>query len=159
MNKYLHKVNLIPEIARRAISKGLPLNEDATVDSYLYYILAQLKAEREATARHVISDRSLVDLLAYIRANANSQIPDSFVNMVEELLWLETRYFDAYCYIPIEFPLVIDAVRSEQEAYQTAVDTKLVGILSEYGVRVKMITGSIEERCETVLGLFPPTRG
>ena len=50
-------VGLIGEVARRVIAMGFPLNQDATVDSYLNYIWLQLHEERVHCERHVISDR------------------------------------------------------------------------------------------------------
>ena len=147
-------VDIIREVAREVISRGFPLNQDATLDSYINYILLQLQAERHATKKYVISDRSLVDLLAYIITNSNSNIPSYFVCMLEEIIWIETCYFDIYCYLPIEFDLVIDDVRPVQKDYQLAVDRTLVNIFSRFHVNIETITGNLGERREKLISLI-----
>ena len=147
------RVHLIPEVAREVIAKGFPLDDKATVDSYINYVMAQLREERQSVAEHVISDRSFLDLLAYIRTNADPQIPSYFVEMVEEISWLDTRFFDVYCYLPIEFPLVEDGVRGIDEDYRAAVDETLCGLLREYGVKYVTVTGSLAERVNQVVNL------
>ena len=67
-------VGLINEVARRVIAMGFPLNQDATIHSYLNYIWLVLKEERECVEKFVICDRSLVDLLGYIRTNNDTSI-------------------------------------------------------------------------------------
>lgn len=149
-----NNVGLIHEVARRVIAMGFPLNQDATIQSYLNYIWLVLKEEREHAEEFVISDRSLVDLLAYIRTNNDTTIPEYFVSMLEELLWRESVYFDLYCYLPIEFPLQLDHVRPSDVEYHKAVDTSILKILNEYRLPYEQITGSIEDRCQQVLELI-----
>jgi len=147
-------VGLINEVARRVIAMGFPLNQDATIHSYLHYIWFQLKEERERVEEYVFSDRSLVDLLGYIRTNNDTNIPKYFVSMLEELLWRESTFFDLYCYLPVEFPLEIDHVRPSDVEYQKAVDTNIQQILQEYGLPYECITGPLDERCKKVVRLL-----
>ena len=144
----------VEEVARGVIARGFPLNQDATRDSYYNYILDQLKAERLAGNEIVLSDRSLVDLLAYIRTNNNPEIPLYFLSMLEEIIWLESKYFDVYCYLPIEFGLIVDDVRPEDIEYQIAVDKALQNILTEFKVQQIAVTGSIIERRDFIVELI-----
>lgn len=154
---YPGDVDMIGEIAREVIARGFSLNQDATVDSYTNYILLQLEAERNASKKHVVSDRSLVDLVAYIFTNNDPRIPAYFVDMVQEIVQLEVKYFDVYCYLPVEFDLVVDDVRPEEKDYQLAVDRTLFSLFSTYGLDVKTITGTVEERTVKILSLFQST--
>ena len=147
-------VGLINEVARRVIAMGFPLNQDATIHSYLNYIWLVLKEERECVEKFVICDRSLVDLLGYIRTNNDTSIPKYFVSMLEELLWRESAYFDLYCYLPVEFPLEIDDVRPSDVDYQKAVSNSIQQILQEYRLPYECITGSLDERCKKVVKLL-----
>lgn len=149
-----NSVGLIEEVARRVIAMGFPLNQEATIHSYLHYIWFQLKEEREHREKYVISDRSLVDLLGYIRTNNDTKIPQYFVSMLEELLWRESVCFDLYCYLPVEFPLEIDHVRPADVEYQKAVDTNIQQILQEYRLPYECITGSLDDRCKQVVRLL-----
>ncbi len=149
-----NSVDVIPEVARKVIAAGFPMGADATLDSYVLYIGLQLAAQRQATRQHVISDRGMIDILAYMRANANADIPDHFAKLIEELVHLEKGYFDLYCYLPMEFPMVPDNARSSDEEYRHNVDRRLVSVLSEYQVPVKNVTGTLRERREKLLQSF-----
>ena len=136
---------------------GYPLNKEATIESYLHYIRLQLLAERERTETHVISDRSLVDLLAYSRTKMEPLIPPAFVAMVDELLYIESRYFDVYCYLPIQFDLVLDDVRPADIEYQKTVGDNILLILDEYKLPYVEISGTLEERCAKVVEMVRTT--
>jgi nicotinamide riboside kinase len=151
---YPFKIRKIDEVARKVISKGFPLNQDATVESYIHYIYFQMEEERNAITEHVISDRSLVDLLAYIRVNSDKRIPNSFQKMLEEILWVESKFFNLYCYLPIEFPLLIDDVRPVDEIYRKLVDKMIRSILKEYKLNFVEISGTIENRTNQLVELF-----
>jgi nicotinamide riboside kinase len=154
VKKYPEEIDIIDEVAREVIAKGFPLNQDATLDSYINYLLLQIQAERLAKCKHVVSDRSLIDLLAYVITNSNPIIPNYFLDLIKELIWVEKEYFDLYCYLPIEFDLIVDDVRPIEKEYRSAVDRTLTQIMSEFEVRVETIKGSLEERREKVLSLF-----
>jgi nicotinamide riboside kinase len=149
-------VGVIHEVARQVIGRGFPLNKSATVNSYINYIWLQLRAERAQVSAQVISDRSMVDLLAYVRTNDDKRIPVYFVSMLEELLWLESRYFDVYCYLPIEFPLVCDNVRPIDVVYQRAVDDAIREIFAEYSLAYRALSGSLDERVNQLVQLLAP---
>jgi len=157
--RYPGKVHLIREVARGVIAKGFQLDKGATVDSYVNYILAQLRAEREGDAEHVLSDRSLLDLIPYVRLNDDEKIPDYFVEMLEEVVWRESRFFDVFCYVPIEFPMESDGVRPPDEAYRAAVDTSFVDVMREFGVSYVRVGGSVAERAARVVEIVEQSLG
>lgn len=150
---YPGKCCRIQEVARIVIARGFPLNRDATIHSYFHYVLEQLRAERFADLPYVVSDRSLVDLLAYVRTNANPAIPSYFVAMLEEVFLCESHYFDLYCFLPVEFSLVMDDVRPADREYQLAIDHTLRELLIEYKLPYEIIQGDIESRTEKVIEL------
>jgi hypothetical protein len=154
-------VYVISEVAREVHAKGFPLNLDATVDTYYNCILAQLQAERNANKRYVLADRCLVDLLAYLRFSVreNFLISSYFVEMVEELVWLESQYFNCFCYLPIEFSLIADGIRSENLDFQSAVDREIRSILESYNLPFQPITGNLEERKLKVINLVEHSWG
>lgn len=152
------QVDYIPEVARRIIEMGYPLDKGGTVESYLVYVAEQYACERGARRRHVVSDRSLVDLLSYLRHNRDPGIPAVFERMLEEIVWRETEYFDVYAYCPIEFPLETDAIRPADEDYRRGVDDALRALLAELGVTVQNVSGDRRSRVDALLPLFgqPP---
>lgn len=136
------------------IARGFPLDRAATIDSYVVYIQAQLEAERRASVDHVLSDRSLIDLLAYIRFSDPELVPPYVAGMLEEVVWRETRYFDLYCHVPIEFAMEMDDVRTADEDYRAAVDRNLVDLFAAFGVRVETVGGTVDQRRGRLLQLF-----
>lgn len=154
-NDYKRDVYVIEEVARRIILEGYPLDRRATIESNHMYIYYQLESERQAqTHQDVISDRSLLDSLAYIRTNRDPGIPNSFESMLTEIVWKETLYYDAYCYVPIEFSPVDDGLRSIDKEYQQLVDNEVVNLLKHFGVRTIRVKGSIENRVKSLIDIF-----
>jgi hypothetical protein len=149
---YPGRVSAIAEVAREIIADGFPLNQHATTDSYINYVLRQLAAERRVLGNeYIVSDRCLFDLLAYMRTNKDPRVPGYLISMVEEVAWLEQQFFDMYCYIPIEFPLQADEVRPIQEDYRAAVDKTLLQVFRDHAVVPVVLTGSVHNRKEAVL--------
>lgn len=144
----------IREVARTVIARGFGLDRAATIDSYVVYIQLQLEAERRADTRFVLSDRSLMDLLAYIDYNDDTRVPRYVNELLEEVVWMESRFFDLYCYLPIEFPLQDDGVRTPDEDYRAAIDRNLVRVFERYGVPVETVAGPPERRRAQMLRLF-----
>jgi nicotinamide riboside kinase len=142
-----YKVWPIGEVARKVLAAGLPLDEEATTESYLMYLAEQLDALRTAPDDAiVISDRFLIDLLAYVETNANLDIPPDLVRVIELAAWLEAEQYSTVFYLPIEFPVVSDGVRNTDELYRAAVDRTLLRLLSRVGPPVVTLTGNIQER-------------
>jgi predicted ATPase len=93
-------------------------------------------------------------MLAYIRVNANPAIPDYFVGFVEEVVRMESRFFDLYIHTPIEFPLQLDEVRPADEQYRAAIDEALFTIYRDFGLSFCVVRGSVENRLKEVLDVF-----
>lgn len=147
-------VDMIPETARRLIAKGVGMAKDTGCDAAMMYIGMQLEAERRATQRHVVADRSVLDLLAYLRVNRCPEVPACLLRVVEEVVWLETDYFDVYCYLPVEFEMTLDAARPEDEAYRLEIDQCVLETLQEFGLNYSVVRGSSEDRLSQVLAAF-----
>ena len=146
------RVGVISEVARRVLAQGHLLDRDATIESYLCYVREQLTAERRHWGnRYVLSDRSLLDLLAYVRVNDDPAIPQDFPPLLEEIVWQETRFFDLYCYLPVEFEPVPDGEREVDPTYQREVAGEMRRLLDEFGVPVRDLRGSLEERTQALL--------
>lgn len=143
-------IKCVTEVARRIIERGCPLNNDATVTSYIHYINDQLTEERDINCYDIFfSDRTLLDPLAYMIANKDFPGPvieDYFIEMMENVWLLEKERFDVYLYFPIEFPLAYDGIRPSDERYRAAVDRAILSVLQKHNVNYITITGSLAER-------------
>jgi hypothetical protein len=67
---------------------------------------------------------------------------------------VESKFFNLYCYLPIEFPLLIDDVRPVDEIYRKLVDKMIRSILKEYKLNFVEISGTIENRTNQLVELF-----
>jgi len=144
----------IPEIARILINKGFKLNQDITEYGIINYIAEYLNHERIIKSDIVVSDRSLIDLLAYVRTNNSDKIRHKYLELLEEVVYEESKRFDCYIYIPIEFNLVLDNIRPTDISYQKQVDQTLLQLFDYYGIAPKVVTGTIEERTNTFIRLI-----
>ncbi|GHU59226.1 hypothetical protein FACS189411_15800 [Bacteroidia bacterium] len=139
-------IKLIPEIARELIANGFLLNQDITEWGIVNYVTEYLYHERNIYADIVLSDRSLIDLLAYIKTNKSIKIRKKYIQLVEEVVFEESKRFNHYFYLPIEFPLVLDEVRPSDISYQKEVDNTLKALFKQYNIQPIMISGNVNKR-------------
>lgn len=57
-------------------------------------------------------------------------------------------------YIPVEFALVPDAVRSENKEYENGVDLAILKILKNFKIQYTQLTGTVVERTNTALAVI-----
>lgn len=143
-----------PEVARDLLARGVPMNDGVTVDAYLQYVTEQLFRHRTTNGTLVISDRTLLDLLAYILASGTPSVPSEYISMLRELVLLEARLFSIYIYLPIEFGLVADDVRPHDEQFRLSVDCTIRQLLAEFGLPYVVVTGDLSERLRAVTRLL-----
>ncbi|MDL2256643.1 ATP-binding protein [Bacteroidales bacterium OttesenSCG-928-I14] len=139
-------IKLIPEIARELIARGFLLNQNITEWGIVNYVTEYLYQERNICADIVLSDRSLIDLLAYIKTNKSIKIRKKYIQLVEEVVFEESKRFNHYFYLPIEFPLVLDEVRPSDISYQKEVDNTLKTLFKYYNIQPIIISGNVNKR-------------
>ncbi|MCX6250173.1 MAG: AAA family ATPase [Bacteroidetes bacterium] len=150
-SKQVMKYYIINEVARKVLQQGYKLDKEANIESYLFYIFLQLQEERIGSQFDIlISDRTLIDLLAYVRVNNDQTIPLMFTKLLQEIIWRGKQYFTHYCYIPIEFLPVDDGVRCIDIDYQKLVDLELTKIFNELSINPIIIKGDLDKRIDTV---------
>lgn len=146
----LFSTELIQGVARSIILEGFPLNMDAVDESYIQYIVKQIKAERMSKKNDiVISDRTLLDPLAYALVNeeiGKSTVKQSTIELLKELWYIEQQMYAFYVYVPIEFPMEEDGIRLNNEEYRVAVDRKIQSLLNSNGIDYITVTGTVDDR-------------
>lgn len=143
-------VRMIPEMARILIAKGIPMNDEVSEFGIVNYILEYLSHSRMIKANLVISDRSVFDLYTYISVSRPSEVRDEFLKLAEEIVYKEVERVETYVYVPIEFEMHVDEVRPSDIAYQKTIDEKVKELLSFFGARVITVSGTVEERVQSV---------
>lgn len=111
-----------------------------------------------------ISSRSIIDTLAYLRANkADATIPlTNMINHFSEYIMTEN---DIYIYLPIEFPLSNhgNKTRDTDKEYQVEVDSNMYHYFKRFrGLDSKAqfieINGSIESRLKQLINIIKEKR-
>lgn len=145
-----YNVALNSQLARKLIQAGYPLGKNATSESYIQYIIAQLQAEQSVkSADYFISDRTLLDPLAYATVNHDllgSTVPESIIKMLNYIWLLELQQYDLYVFVPIEFQMQMDGIRPDGEEYRIEVENRMLHFLEMNKVNFIRVSGTVEAR-------------
>ena len=108
------------------------------------------KRELEASINDItISDRTVYDQLAYIAYAYNKgNITDDELKLLEKYISYWGFTYSYIVYIPIEFEMEKDGVRSEDEEFRREIDQLVQNMLEEYVCEERrcIIKGTEEER-------------
>lgn len=147
---------LLPEVAREIAALGFKLDRDATAETETLIFLKQYN--NELSFQEFVSDRSLIDALAYGGWMLDNQPP-----RLENVLWeecerlaerhLRTNYSHVF-YLPIEFPIVPDDLRPMDPEFQKDIDNRILKLLETHDVRYETIRGSVAERLRQIESAF-----
>jgi nicotinamide riboside kinase len=144
---------LLPEVAREVVELGFALDKSATAETETLIFLKQWRAEESHD--HFVADRSIYDVLAY----ADWVMEHNDPNRKENHLWWESRAlatmalrarYDHVFYLPIEFPIVLDGLRPDDNDFQADIDRRMRELLDTHGIEYEVLTGTVEERQEQV---------
>lgn len=106
-----------------------------------------VKMNVEDPTKIYLMDRSCLDFIAYSRVFARKGLLSKYyLEQIEKGckdLW---RYIDVIFYLPIEFPIVSDGVRSEDEALRKEVDMEILNQLLWNGSKSVKLTGPVLSR-------------
>ncbi len=106
-----------------------------------------------ATERFVVAERFVFDNLVYARLGrcdqATTAIHESICTYLVSPGFLDSCLFIPF-YLPIEFGLEVDEVRSDDLVFQRTVDNRLRELLVSYGVEVTEVCGTVEQRMAIV---------
>lgn len=149
---------VITEVVRTlAKEKGIAINQDGT-DKSQEIIFSTYKEVLGSTDKY-ISDRGLVDVLAYTESgvDAGKVRPEISKQQYEELEKFVNNTPNLYIiYFPIEFGVVADGVRSTDEEYRKEIDTNIREILDNLGVEYLTVHGNPVERFRQILDYVGP---
>ena len=145
------KVRLMSEAPFLAYQTGLSLNENTGVEAELWIALKQLEQER--TNRQFISDRCLIDTLAYTHLLYGED--KCLINIMHRLAQgIEERY-DLVIYLPAgEFSIEDDGLRSTKKKFQRDADRYVRYILRHYNIPHVVITGNRKVRLQRAIRAY-----
>lgn len=130
---------------RRTLSKvlnNLPINDNTTF--YQQYSTGIMQSFSLVTNENILADTSIITIIAYtlMSNNINDSDKHKFENIFKDII----KYEDKVFYTPIEFNIVEDELRKNDEDYRRKVDATIKNLLDKYSINYITLTGSTEER-------------
>ncbi len=139
--------NYIPDIVREeALKKGFIINENTPPEVQLWLVSRQWELEN-ITPESWVADKSLFDFLVYGEMVLKDE---NTVKVIREMVRRNANY-DFVFYLPIEFSLELDGVRSEDLKFQKDVDSRYRKTLEKLGIKYIILSGSVENRVNRAL--------
>lgn len=137
----------IQDIVREeAVKKGFVINENTSPEVQLWLLMRQWELET-LTPGSWIADKSLFDYLVYGRL----VLKDEDVKNVIRKIVQQNANYDFVFYLPIEFPMEKDGIRSVDPKFREEIDRLFRKCLDEFSVKYIVLSGSVEERIEQAL--------
>lgn len=149
--------NAITEVVRKLAKKGVKINADGDEKGQTKIFKEYKKLLSEITPDGYVSDRGLIDVVAYtIYLSKEGKVTKEFAEkQLKALLKFRQENPDVtYCYFPIEFDVVDDGVRSQDEQFRKDIDTLIKYLLDTCKVNYITIRGTVEERIAKVDRLY-----
>ena len=146
-------LKVITEVVRQLASKGVKINKDGDEKGQTKIFKTYKEKLSEMTVEGYISDRCMVDVIAYSMYLAeHGKVSDEYVQkQMKQLAKFRIENPDiAYCYFPIEFDVVADGVRDTDEEFRAAIDHNIKAIFQEVGIQPIIVKGTVEERVAKV---------
>ena len=151
LKKDMPTINIVTEAARDC---PYPINEYTGFKSQEWIFREQVKRELAVSIDDItVSDRTVYDQLAYIKAAAErGNLTYEECCLLEKFISYWGFTYDYIIYIPIEFEMEKDGIRSEDEEYRIEIDNYVQQMLDEYVCEERRctITGTPEERVKKI---------
>jgi len=153
-------------VMRAVAAGGYGVAAETTPETIEAYMAKQLESEAGAArGRDVLSDRVLLDGLAYVEAAKEfgfASYPwwDAEIMLLRTAARAHAASFDVHCFIPIEFPSNSDLpFHAGGEDFRAAVSDRLAAHLDDaWPIPVVRVSGSVEERVATLRSILNRSR-
>lgn len=123
-----------------------------TLPKQLVILLGQVVLEYNSKKSNLlICDRTIFDHWAYTTYLFKEEINESLSTSIEHFLFEHMKSYDKIFYLPIEFEVQDDGTRESDKKFQSNIDTIILKNLKKNELEYIEITGSVEERTETVI--------
>lgn len=136
---------IIHDVVVEAFKKGFEINENTPVETQFWLFARQL--EEEKNTQQFIADKSLMDYSVY----ADVLFTDERVKSLLAEMVRKNINYDQVFYLPIEFAIEDDGLRSTNIDFQKRVDDRYRELISDWGIEHTVLTGSVEARINQAL--------
>lgn len=154
----LESYKYLPEITRTLKEKGFLINEAGTLETQIMVMNAHI--ENLLCNDDFIVDRCILDGYAYTRwlhLHKEGTIPEWFARYANELAERYVASYDHIFFLPIEFDVEDDGVRSTQPQFREQVNNLLTNKIELHRYpNMHVIGGTVQQRVEqisTILGV------
>lgn len=151
--KALKDFTFIPDVVPDAFKLGFTINEKCPPETQFWILSKQLELERN-TPGHWVMEKSLWDNIVYGNFSIKSK---KVLEVIRQIVNKNINY-DLLFYLPIEFPIPDDGLRSLNVDYQKAIDRGLKRILSRQKTRVITLAGDRQKRLDKALSVIRRSR-
>jgi nicotinamide riboside kinase len=138
------------EVTRRVKGYGLSINEDG--DDTTQRLIMQEHIVNAFMYDNMIADRCALDGLVYSHYLAeNKKITEKTYQFAESVFHKLMPEYDLVFYIPPEFPIEDDGIRSINTFFRDRIVTLFDMYIKDKQINTVYLTGSVRERVNTVL--------
>lgn len=139
--------------ARNLKNSGFKINDEADDASELLLASNHISHFNED---NWFADRCIIDTYGYACHNYfHGRIGKKTFKAIKHMTNKFTKLYDKIFYIPIEFPMVSDGVRKNDELFQHMVDQYIFSFLKQETCNFMVIAGTVEERMNAIKAIIP----
>ncbi len=136
-------VSFVSEVARTC-PKHLPINENSTKEAQLWIMATQIEREQEMTSNIQITDRTLLDSLAYA-----IRVDKGFFCAIKPFVKKYMKTYDLIIYMkPQDVYLKKDGTRSLNTEFRDIIDAIMKKLLKE--MQIQYITVESGDTCKII---------
>ncbi len=140
---------IITEVVRY-LQKNMNININEKGDEASQILIFNTYLQKVLFQKNYISDRSLVDVIAYTKyiAENSPEFDNTILSVQEQILdfVVKNNLMGTIFYIPIEIPLFLDGVRSSNEDFRKRIDNNILHYLKKFNIPYVKVSGSKDER-------------
>lgn len=145
----------VESISRKIALSGGVINENVDTATQLEITFGNVAQIITNPAKFILTERFLVDNLAYSKlGNVSSHVLDIHENFIDYFFNSPSIFKIIPFYIPIEFGIAVDNVRSEDVEYQANIDLSIKLILEQFSIRYHILSGDVQERINSVCNVL-----
>lgn len=145
--KELKGYKFVTDVSRKLSNEGIQLNEQTNFKGQLNFFGNRAK---ELLNENFICDRSVYDVLAY--SLASKHITPKQKKLLTKIFESVYEEYDLIFYIPIEFAMEKDGVRSEDEKYREEIRNIIEALLTKYPPKkIVELKGDVDQRLNKIM--------
>lgn len=136
------------DVARTLKAEGIPINEQG---NDITQIMVTARFLEIFAYDNCICDRSILDCMTYTHYHyTRNEVSKKTLELVYHVFKYLIYKYDILYYIPPQFDIVHDGIRSDSKPFQSTTDQIMQQYLKDFKVPYIELTGTVEERVKIV---------